>query len=148
MCSVAVPLLYPRTQADAIARLARTRCLRGHREKTEICGACFDCRCKGEQESRFLKNEYNVRIYVRRSCSSYSSIKFARRVRETANSIAWNHAFNFQRRGPPRRRPRKLLSLCHTHGSSPRNPYLPCQIVVQRKSLELEQNYGMSYLKN
>ena len=33
MCSVALPLFYPRTQAGAIARLARTRCLRGHLEK-------------------------------------------------------------------------------------------------------------------
>ena len=32
------------------------------------------------------------------------------------NSSAWNHVFNFQRRGPCRRRARKLLSLCHTHG--------------------------------
>ena len=42
-------------------------------------------------------------------------------VQETANSSACNHIFNFQRRGPPRRRARKLLSLCHTHGSAPRN---------------------------
>ena len=41
--------------------------------KTEFCGACFDCRRKGEQESRFLKNEDKVRtcqVYVRRSCST------------------------------------------------------------------------------
>ena len=55
-------------------------------------------------------------------------------VQETANSSACNHIFNFQRRGPPRRRARKLLSLCHTHGSATRSPYLPCQIMVQRKS--------------
>ena len=36
-------------------------------------------------------------------------------VQETANSSAWNHISNFQRRGPPPRRARKLLSLCHTH---------------------------------
>ena len=27
----------------------------------EFRGACFDCRRKGERESRFLKNEYQVR---------------------------------------------------------------------------------------
>ena len=60
-------------------------------------------------------------------------------VQKTVNSSAWNQFFNFQRRGPPRRRARKLLSLCHTHGSALRNPYLPCQIIVQRKSSEVEQ---------
>lgn len=35
-------------------------------------------------------------------------------VQETANSNAWNNTFKLQRRGPPRRRARKLLSLCHT----------------------------------
>ena len=58
---------------------------------------------------------------------------------ETTNSSAWNHIFNFQRRGAPRRRARKLVSLCHTHGSSPRSPYPPCQIVVQEKSSELRR---------
>ena len=32
-------------------------------------------------------------------------------MQETANSNPWNHIFNFQRRGPPRRRARKLVSL-------------------------------------
>ena len=49
--------------------------------------------------------------------------------------------FNFQGRVPPRRRARKLLPLCHTHGSAPRSPYLPCQVMDQRKKSELEQNY-------
>ena len=70
-----------------------------------------------------------------------------RTVQKTANSSAWNHIFNFQGRGPPRKRARKLLLLSHTHESAPRNPYLPCQIMVQRKSSELEQNYGMPYMK-
>ena len=33
-------------------------------EKTEFCGACFDCRRKGEQNSRALQNEY-VTVLVR-----------------------------------------------------------------------------------
>ena len=37
---------------------------------------------------------------------------------------------------------------CHTHGSAPRSPYLPCQIMVQRKSSELKNNYGISCRKN
>ena len=47
-------------------------------------------------------------------------------VQDTANSSAWKHIFNFQRRGPPRKMARKLLELCHTHRSAPRSPYLPC----------------------
>ena len=78
--------------------------------KTEFCGACFDCRRKGEQESRFLRNEYQVR-------REHQKIYLAT-VQETANSSAWNHIFNFQRRGPPRRRARKLLSRCCTHGTA------------------------------
>ena len=69
-------------------------------------------------------------------------------VQETVISSAWNHIFNFQRRDPPRRRSRKLLSLCHTHGGAPRSPYLPCQIRVQRENSELDQIYGMLYTKN
>ena len=38
-------------------------------------------------------------------------------VRETENSSAWNHIFKLHRRGPLRRRTRKVLSLWHTHGS-------------------------------
>ena len=51
-------------------------------------------------------------------------------VRETANSSASNYIFNFQRRGLPTRRARKMLWLYHyTHGSAPRKPYLPCKIM-------------------
>ena len=38
-------------------------------------------------------------------------------VQEIANSSAWNHIFKFRRQGRDGRRSRKLLSLCHTHGS-------------------------------
>ena len=55
--------------------------------------------------------------------------------------------FQIQRRGRDGRS-RKLLSLCHTHGSAPRSPYMPCQIMDQWKSSELEQNYGVSDRKN
>ena len=34
-------------------------------EKIEFCSACFDCRRKGEQESRFLKNEYDPSTAVK-----------------------------------------------------------------------------------
>ena len=46
------------------------------------------------------------------------------------------------------RRSRKLIVLRHTHGSAPRSPYLPCEILDQWKSSELEQNDGISYSKN
>ena len=36
---------------------------------------------------------------------------------------------------------------CHTHGSEPRSPYLPCQIMDQWKKSKLEQNHGISYRK-
>ena len=68
-------------------------------------------------------------------------------VQEKANSSAWNHIFKFRRRGRDGRRSRKLLSLCHTHGSAPRSPHLPYQIMDSWKSSELEQNDGISYRK-
>lgn len=43
-------------------------------------------------------------------------------VQETANSTAWNHISKLERRIPPPRTERKLLPLCHTHGSAPRRP--------------------------
>ena len=141
LCSSAA--LSKKTVAAAIARPACTRCLRGHREAKRSSVACFDCRRKGEQESQFLKNGYSTRYVRREQYKIYLAT-----VQETTNSSAWNHMFNFQRRGPPRRRSWKLLSLCHTHRSAPRSPYLPCQIMVQRNSSEHEQNYGISCRKN
>ena len=49
-------------------------------------------------------------------------------LRETEISSAWNHIFKLERRGPPRKRRRKLLSLWHTYGSAPWSSYLSCQI--------------------
>jgi len=37
------------------------------------------------------------------------------------------------------------VALPHSHRSPPRSPYLRCQSLVQRKSSELEQIYGISY---
>ena len=77
------------------------------------------------------------------SCSLYSSINML-------DYSTRNH--KFKRLKPhlqlsatrsASRRARKLLSICHNHGSAPRSPYMPCQIMVQRKSSELEQNYRM-----
>ena len=53
----------------------------------------------------------------RSSCSRKCNYLLA--VQETANSSAWNHIIKFQRRGPPRRRARKVLSIGRTHGSAP-----------------------------
>ena len=86
-----------------------------------------------------------LRSIIRAPARSTAGKKYLAALQETTNSSAWNHIFNFQRRGPPRRRARKLLSLCHTLWSAPRSPYLPCHL---KKSSELEQNYGMSYRKN
>ena len=68
MCSVAPLLLYPGAHyvAAATAKAARTI----HRCLTECFGACFDCRRKGEQESRFLKTSTS-------SCSLYDGKKYA-----------------------------------------------------------------------
>ena len=40
------------------------------------------------------------------------------------------------------------VALPHSHRSAPKSRYLPCQILVQRKSPELEQNCGISQRKN
>ena len=129
-CSCAA--LSKNTVAAAIARPARTRCLRGHREKKR--SSVAHASTVGARRSRradIIKTSTGTR-YVRRdsSCSLYSSktyTSYLATVQETAKSSAWNDIFNFQRRGPPRRKVRNLLSLCHTHGSPPRSPYLPCQ---------------------
>ena len=55
------------------------------REKTEFCGACFDCRREGEQESRFLKNETH-------SCSSrtYTRLQYKKQRIEAAGTTFYN----------------------------------------------------------
>ena len=56
-------------------------------------------------------DEYGLLLILRRQ----QKIKiYLATVQETANSSAWNHIFNFRRRGPPRRRARNLLPLCHS----------------------------------
>ena len=57
-----------------------------------------------------LAYEYELLLFLQQQkvCSATA-------VKETANPSAWSHIFNFQRLSPPRRRARKLLSLCHTH---------------------------------
>ena len=45
--------------------------------------------------------------------------------------------FKLQRRVPSGSRSRKMLQLCHRHGSAPRSPSMPCQILDQWKSFEL-----------
>ena len=83
-----------------------------------------------------LPFEKRVHNRTRVSCSFYSGKKYTSRylvtVQQTANSSAWKHIFNFQRRGPTRRSC-KELSPCRTHESAPRSPYLRCQTMVQRQ---------------
>ena len=55
--------------------------------------------------------------------------------------------FKLQQRGATGSRAWKLLPLCHRHGSAPRSPYLPCQILDQWKSFELEQKNKVSVTK-
>ena len=72
------------------------------------------------------------------SCSFYSGKgKNLAAVQETENSSAWNHIFKLQRRDPPRRRTRKMLSLWHAHGSAPRSSYPVCQTLARWKHSEL-----------
>ena len=47
---------------------------RASREKTAFCGARFDCQRKGEQESRFLKNEYELSLLF--SSKKYTSLQY------------------------------------------------------------------------
>ena len=85
---------------------------RASRGKTEFCGPCFDCRRKGGRETiSHNRVPGDTSTYV---VSSKKYTMYLATARETANSSAWNHIFYFQRRGPPRRRARKLLSLCHS----------------------------------
>ena len=135
MCS-ALPLLYPRNTVAAIARPARTTCLRGHREnKRSSVARVSTVGARGSNRVIFEK---------RVPCTHVESGKRHTRLqrKETADSSAWNHIFRFQRRGPPGRKVRKLMSLRHTHGSAPKSPCPPCQNTVQRKRSELlvEQN--------
>ena len=63
---------------------------------------------------------------------------------------ATNHKFkrlepHFQFWAGMKRDRETAVALPHSHRSPPRSPYLSCQILVQRKSSELEQIYGISY---
>ena len=69
-------------------------------------------------------------------------------VQETANSSAYSHIFNFQRRGPPQRRGHgNCCRFATLTVSAPRSPYLLCLIMDHRKDSELEQTHGTSYRK-
>ena len=68
-------------------------------------------------------------------------------VQETENSSAWNHISKNQRRDPPRRRARKVLSLWHTHGTAPRRSYQVRQFLARWKRTALDQNNKTSWGK-
>ena len=59
-------------------------------------------------------------MYVRREHQKI----YLTTVQETANSSAGTTFSTFTAVTSARRRARKLLSLCHTHGSAPRGPYI------------------------
>ena len=127
--------------AAAIAGPSRTRCAAGvSGEKTERDGTVG---ARGSKRVVFEKTGTN-------SCSLCDSknIYLANRTRNCKFKRLEPHFQKFKRRGPPRRKARKLLSLCHTHGSAPRSPYLPCQILVQKKSSDVQENYGVSCRKD
>ena len=136
--------LSTNTAAAAISRPAPARCQRGHRErKWSFVARVSTVGARGSKRADFLKTSTN-------SCSflvdtTVANILDYDTVQGTANLSVWNRIFKFWRRGRDGRRSRKLLSLCHTYGSEPRSPSLPCQIMDQWKSSELEQNYGISY---
>ena len=73
MCSVALPLLYPRTPYLLhIARPARTRCQRGHRERERSSVARVSTVVtRGSKRADFLKTSTS-------SCSLYDGKKYAR----------------------------------------------------------------------
>ena len=81
------------------------------------------CCCRATSYQNIIKKT-NKRRKPGIWCHTSTSLLFLQQqktcmatVQETANSSAWN-IFIFQRQGPPRRRARKLLSLCPTHGSA------------------------------
>ena len=144
MSSVALPLLKNTVSDSCCNSKQGQRILGGrrHREKNGVLWHMFRLSAQGvAHESRFLQNEYQVGTYVYQAPGTSYLVPYVVRaparstavknnlniVQETANSSTWNHIFNFQ----------QLLSLCHTRGSVPRSPYLPCQIMFQRKSSEL-----------
>ena len=115
----------------------------GHREEKRSSSACFYWRQRARQ-SNYVQHIKYIYIYIyiyicifgvstriipllRSSFSFHNRKKYLALVQKTTNSSAWNHIFKTQRRGPPRRRTRKVLSLWQTHGSAPRSSYLPCQ---------------------
>ena len=118
------------TVAAAIARPACTRCLRGHREeKRSSVARVSTVGVRGSERADFFINEYQVPGTYVVSSKKYTWLQYKKRqIKAPATTF-----FNFQRRGPPRRRARKLLSLCRTHESAPTSPYMPCQTMAQRK---------------
>ena len=144
MLRCASAALFKNTIAAAIARPARNRCQRRHRERKRSSLARVLTVAQGGAREPTLEKR------VRAPAPSTTTVKiyFATAVPETANSSAWNHIVNFRRRDRDGRRSRKLLPLCHTQGSAPRSPCLPRQTMDQWTSSKLEQNYGISCKKN
>ena len=98
------------------------------------------------QLSFYSRNKYLATVVVVQETenssaqlSFYSRKKYLATVQETQNSSAWDHIFNIQRQGPPRRRTRKVLSLWHNHGKAPRGSYPACPILARWKLSELDR---------
>ena len=133
--------LSEKTAAAAIARPACTRCLRGHREeKRSSVARVSTVGARGSERVDFRKTSTR---YVRREQSKI----YLATAQETAKFKRLELHFQLSATRSASKEGTETAADFATHGSAPRSPYLPCQTMVQRKSSELEQNYGMFYRK-
>ena len=68
---------------------------------------------------------------------SYTSVDLHQPGNLTFKRLKTNKNFKFQRRGPPQRMARHVLSLWHTHGSAPGNSCLPCQVLARGQNVRV-----------
>ena len=141
MCSVALPLLYPRTRANAIARLAHTRCLRGHREKNGDMWRVFRLSAqRGAREPIFAKR-------VPGTCLGAETNILGYRTRKSKFKRLEPHFQLSATRSASKEGTETAAALPHSRECT-KEPISALPIIVQRKSSELEQKNGMSYMKN
>ena len=130
--SLSMPTLTPSTRWPCYCRSYCCVLGQSSGRATEHSLHCSCCRATYELRNYYKKIWYDeYHTFERAPDPSTTAARNILRytVQETANSSAWNHIVKFQRRVRDGRRSRKLLSLCHTYGSAPRSPYLPCQIM-------------------
>ena len=124
-CSSAV--LSKNTTAVELVAAAKVRPARNRCQRLSVQGGARELMLKKQDSSiyelLFLLRQQLTAVVVR-------TVKiYLATVQEMTSSSAWNHIFKFRPRGRDGRRSPKLLSLCHTHGSAPRSPHLPRQMM-------------------